>query len=151
MQPFKFENWRFGEFDFWCHEQGSVFVRFLEEIEDTKKTFRNYLTFSNRIAKNIHLNYVLANSTCYCCCDIRIVINVYWFIKLIFWFKIIWNHVAVAQIQNIKGCLFKAVHFQTDTKTLRLASIYKLYKLTHRQYIFNWFTTVECMYGLCCM
>ena len=23
-----------------------VFVRFLEEIEDTKKTFRNYLTFS---------------------------------------------------------------------------------------------------------
>ena len=37
-----------------------VFVRFLEEIEDTKKTFRNYLTFrrkqensdgSNRIAR----------------------------------------------------------------------------------------------------
>ena len=24
-----------------------VFVRFLEEIEDTKKTFRNYLTFNN--------------------------------------------------------------------------------------------------------
>ena len=25
-----------------------VFVRFLEEIEDTKKTFRNYLTFRQR-------------------------------------------------------------------------------------------------------
>ena len=25
-----------------------VFVRFLEEIEDTKKTFRNYLTFSKQ-------------------------------------------------------------------------------------------------------
>ena len=24
-----------------------VFVRFLEEIEDTKKTFQNYLTFSD--------------------------------------------------------------------------------------------------------
>ena len=24
-----------------------VFVRFLEEIDDTKKTFRNYLTFKN--------------------------------------------------------------------------------------------------------
>ena len=24
-----------------------VFVRFLEEIEDTKKTFQNYLTFNN--------------------------------------------------------------------------------------------------------
>ena len=21
MQHFKFENWRIGEFDFWCHEQ----------------------------------------------------------------------------------------------------------------------------------
>ena len=30
-----------------------VFVRFLEEIEDTKKTFRNYLTFS------IYLNYAI--------------------------------------------------------------------------------------------
>ena len=29
-----------------------VFVRFLEEIEDTKKTFQNYLTF-----KNIYLNF----------------------------------------------------------------------------------------------
>ena len=27
----------------------SVFVRFLEEIEDTKKTFRNYLTFKIKI------------------------------------------------------------------------------------------------------
>ena len=26
-----------------------VFVRFLEEIEDTKKTFQNYLTFRNNI------------------------------------------------------------------------------------------------------
>ena len=26
-----------------------VFVRFLEEIEDTKKIFRNYLTFSSSI------------------------------------------------------------------------------------------------------
>ena len=26
-----------------------VFVRFLEEIEDTKKTFRNYLTFKIKI------------------------------------------------------------------------------------------------------
>ena len=84
---------------------------------------------SNRMAKNIHLNYVLAYSTCYCVGDIRIVINVYWFIKLIFWFKVIWNrHIAVGQIQNIKGCLFKAVHCQTDSKTLRLASIYKLLK-----------------------
>ena len=28
-----------------------VFVRFLEEIEDTQKTFRNYLTFSNEYQK----------------------------------------------------------------------------------------------------
>ena len=26
-----------------------VFVRFSEEIEDTKKTFRNYLTFNKRV------------------------------------------------------------------------------------------------------
>ena len=36
---------------------------------------------SNRIAKNIHLNYVCiskyVDSTCYCVGDIRIVINVY--------------------------------------------------------------------------
>ena len=30
------------------------FVRFLEEIEDTKKTFRNYLTFM--IADTLHSN-----------------------------------------------------------------------------------------------
>ena len=29
-----------------------VFVRFLEEIEDTKKTFRNYLTFSKNNLRN---------------------------------------------------------------------------------------------------
>ena len=29
-----------------------IFVRFLEEIEDTKKTFRNYLTFKMKIKKN---------------------------------------------------------------------------------------------------
>ena len=34
---------RTNEFDFTTMQL--VFVRFLEEIEDTKKTFRNYLTF----------------------------------------------------------------------------------------------------------
>ena len=29
-----------------------VFVRFLEEIEDTKKTFRNYLTFTIKTLHN---------------------------------------------------------------------------------------------------
>ena len=34
-----------------------VFVRFLEEIEDTKKTFRNYkLTF--RLSRNIYCKYL---------------------------------------------------------------------------------------------
>ena len=26
MQYFKFENWRIGEFDFWCHEQVILFT-----------------------------------------------------------------------------------------------------------------------------
>ena len=33
-----------------------VFVRFLEEIEDTQKTFRNYLTFSS-IKKLLHTKH----------------------------------------------------------------------------------------------
>ena len=36
---------RTNEFVYTTTMQRSVFVRFLEEIEDTKKTFRNYLTF----------------------------------------------------------------------------------------------------------
>ena len=32
-----------------------VFVRFLEEIEDTKKTFRNYLTFSRQNLWNLEV------------------------------------------------------------------------------------------------
>ena len=32
-----------------------VFVCFLEEVEDTKKTFRNYLTFNARGKNNIYL------------------------------------------------------------------------------------------------
>ena len=36
----KFDFTTYYETSGWC-----VFVRFLEEIEDTKKTFRNYLTF----------------------------------------------------------------------------------------------------------
>ena len=37
---------RTSEFDFTT--MGLVFVRFLEEIENTKKTFRNHLTFSDQ-------------------------------------------------------------------------------------------------------
>jgi len=36
---------RTNEFVYTTTMQRSVFVRFLEDIEDTKKTFRNYLTF----------------------------------------------------------------------------------------------------------
>ena len=35
---------RTNEFVFTC--MGRVFVRFLEEIEESKKAFRNYLTFT---------------------------------------------------------------------------------------------------------
>ena len=34
-----------------------MFVRFLEEIEDTKRTFRNYLTFKEFQARSFCLSY----------------------------------------------------------------------------------------------
>ena len=40
---------------------GLVFVRFLEEIEDTKKTFPNYLTFSDytdHLEKTFYIDYL---------------------------------------------------------------------------------------------
>ena len=38
-----------------------VFVCFLEEIEDTKKNFRNYLTFKNKLAdRNFRFQSILS-------------------------------------------------------------------------------------------
>ena len=43
---------RMNKFDFTTCRL--VFIRFLEEIEDIKKTFRNYLTFSRYVIRMIH-------------------------------------------------------------------------------------------------
>ena len=41
---------------YYCDTSGRhVFIRFLEEIEDTKKTFRNYLTFRICLLRFCHL------------------------------------------------------------------------------------------------
>ena len=41
-----------------------VFVHFLEEIEDTKKTFRNYLTFSTLgLTLRLFIAYVISNAS----------------------------------------------------------------------------------------
>ena len=42
-----------------------VFVRFLEEIEDSKMAFRNYLTFSRNDEK-IYMKLLLSNSNAHC-------------------------------------------------------------------------------------
>ena len=119
---------------FWPFTVRTTYFSDLKIFANSRPSASNFKFFSwsleqffltvgqNNFGNKIPLNYLLANSsTCYCC-DIRIVINVCWFIKLIFWFKVIWSIIAVAQIQNKKGCLFKAVHFQTDSKTLRLTA-----------------------------
>ena len=46
-----------------------VFIRFLEEIEDTKKTYRNYLTFSSGLLLEVGVNLI---KSCECKFPIKI-------------------------------------------------------------------------------
>ena len=53
-----------NEFPLYKYDIGQfIFVRFLEEIEDTKKTFRNLLTFTYRHLLDIILRLYFVNVT----------------------------------------------------------------------------------------
>jgi hypothetical protein len=59
---------RTNEIGFFCLTvlKNNLFVRFLEESEDTKKSFRNYLTFNKRAGRAGRVQtYVCLNPTLY--------------------------------------------------------------------------------------